>query len=276
MGNCEVTVAMKAVLILVIFAIYNSLQDKCCFKKIVEGTESLDGPYIFLRKFDPPSSKVPECVDSCIYSRDVLGHEGEEYCFTPTLDGAVIGDQCEAPPTTTPPPATTPLQPISTPTTSPTPAPTPAPSPTTKQECSATTPAPPKNPPLGSMKGKPFTGKSSPKPPVGSLQTEPFKGPKASPPHKGILLKKPPTGKKDENKEINQRSIPPIGFELPQPPWGVNFSRPYKGNEIHPPHVGVLHPLPPAGKDLNKPWTGPCTPVPPTGQIVTLNKHLGK
>ena len=135
--NCEITVAMKTVLILVIFVVYNSLQaDECCFKKIVEGTESLDGPYIFLRKFDPPSSKVPECVDSCIYSRDVLGHEGEEYCFTPTLDGAVIDDECEAPKTTTPPPATTTSPPISTPTsptTSPTPAPTPAPSPTTKQ-----------------------------------------------------------------------------------------------------------------------------------------------
>merc|ERR1712179_196466 len=119
---------MKAVLTLVIFVVYNSLQDECCYRKTVEGTESLDGPYIFLRKFDPPSSKVPECVDACIYSRDVLGHEGEEYCFTPTLDGAVIDDECEAPPTTTPP----------TPTPAPTPAP--SPSPTTKQECSATTP----------------------------------------------------------------------------------------------------------------------------------------
>ena len=130
--NCEVTVTMKTALILVIFVVYNSLQDECCYKKTVEGTESLDGAYIFLRKFDPPSSKVPECVDVCIYYRDVPGHEGEEYCFTPTMDGAVIDDQCEAV-TSTPPPATTPSPPISTPTTSPTPAPSPSPSPTTKQ-----------------------------------------------------------------------------------------------------------------------------------------------
>ena len=143
-------------------------------------------------------------------------------------------------------------------------------------ECSVTTPAPPKNPPVGFLKGKPFAGKSSPKPPIGSLQTEPFKGLKASPPHKGTLKNKPPTGKKDENKEINRHLIPHIGFELPLPPRGVNFSKPYKGNDVNSPHVGVFQPLPPAGKDLNKPWTGPCTPVPPSGQIITLNKQIGK
>ena len=95
---------MKAVLILIIIVVYSSLQeDDCCFRKTVAGTDTLDGTYIFLRKFDPPSSKVAECVDVCIYSRDVPGHEGEEYCFTPTLDGAVIDDQCEAPPTQSPP-----------------------------------------------------------------------------------------------------------------------------------------------------------------------------
>ena len=136
---------MKAVLILIIIVVYSSLQeDDCCFKKTVAGTDTLDGPYIFLRKFDPPSSKVAECVDACIYSRNVPGHEGEEYCFTPTLDGAAINDQCEAPPTQSPPPTTTTTLATTTQTTSPTtpttsaptstpPPLTPAPSPSSKQ-----------------------------------------------------------------------------------------------------------------------------------------------
>merc|ERR1712032_502261 len=98
MGSCKIAVAMKIVLLLVIFVVYTTFQeDSCCFKKTVARTDNLDGTYTFLRKFDPPSSKVAECVDFCIYSRDVVGHEGEEYCFTPSLDGAVIDNMCEAP-----------------------------------------------------------------------------------------------------------------------------------------------------------------------------------
>ena len=143
-------------------------------------------------------------------------------------------------------------------------------------ECSATTPSPSKKPPVGPLEKDPFKGRASSSPPVGSLQTEAFKGLKISPPHEGNLLTKPPIGKKNDNKEKHYRATPPKGFELRQPPRGVNFSTPYKGNENHLAIVGILHTPPPRGKDLNHPWTGPCTPVPPTGPIVTLHTHIGK
>ena len=103
---------MKAAILLTLLLVYSSSQqDNCCLRKIVEGTDSLDGTYVFIREFDGP--KESACVDSCIYSREGPDHEGEEYCFKTALHGATIEDQCEAPSSTT---TTTTL--MTTPTTS--------------------------------------------------------------------------------------------------------------------------------------------------------------
>merc|ERR1711936_501060 len=151
----------------------------CCARKVVSGTDNLDGTYNYVKTFD--GEKDENCYDGCIYTRE--GRTGEEYCFKWVNSGAAnINDECEAPTGTTPPMTGSSLPPPSetSPGTGPPPTGESSPPPTGESS----------SPPTGESSPPP-TGESSP-PPRG--ETSPPPTGESSPGSPGSTAPPPPTG----------------------------------------------------------------------------------
>ena len=69
----------------------------CCYKKVITAPNQYVGTYTLSKDVGGPPD--PNCFDGCIYSKE--GSPSEEYCFSVSVPGADIEDQCDA---TLPPP----------------------------------------------------------------------------------------------------------------------------------------------------------------------------